>query len=131
MPHPDLEVHKFVIEVEGGATSEVPVLGADKIEFKIPESSKYTVTIFFKVKNNKLTDLKYKQVVKKAGIPIKTRENELGTYEPSDELLSVTFPQDESPGGYFIRGTYPAQSTYYANGEELTVVDWTLEITKK
>lgn len=130
--HPDLDILKFVVNIEGREPDVVEVKGNDKIVFKIPENSKYSMTVYFTVANNSLKGLKYKQVIKKGGIPFKTRELEFGAdYDPSEEIYSKTFPEDQTPGGYFIRGTYYATSTYYANGEELMAVDWTLEIVKK
>lgn len=131
--HPDLEIIKFVIQVEGKEPATVQVAGADKIVFKIPESSKYNSTVYFKVKNRPLKNLKYKQIVKKAGVTIKTREEEIGQeFEPSEEeIYSKTFPDDETPGGFFVRGSYYCTSQYYAGDEELILADWVLEIGKK
>ncbi|CCE86511.1 Piso0_005006 [Millerozyma farinosa CBS 7064] len=125
-----LEIVKFGIEINGGEEIFVDVLGADKIEFKIPESSKYVTTLYFRVKDKPIKGFKYKQVVKKHGLTVKSREIDIGDYEPSDELYSKRFPEDETPGGFLVRGVYPATSTYYVNGEEVSV-DWTLEIVKK
>lgn len=131
--HPDLEILKFVANIEGREPLEVIVKGADKIDIKIPENSKYSMTVFFHVKNRTLKNLKYIQVIKKAGVTVKQRELEIGEeFEPSEEkVYSKTFPEDTTPGGFLFRGLYPATSTYYAGDEELMVVDWQLEITKK
>ncbi|KAK6201469.1 immunoglobulin E-set [Scheffersomyces amazonensis] len=131
--HPDLEVVKFTVEVgDSEETIDVQVEGVEDVIFNIPESSKFVTTIYFRVKNRELKDVKYKQVIKKAGVPIKTRDLELGpVFQPSDEIYSTAFPEDTTPGGFFFRGTYPATSTYYADGEELFTSDWTLTITSK
>ncbi|KAK6462314.1 immunoglobulin E-set [Scheffersomyces coipomensis] len=130
--HPDLQIIKFVVNVDGQEPSEVQVEGAEDIIFNIPESSKYYTTIHFKVKNRELKNVKYKQVVRKAGLVIKQRELDLGPeFQPSDEVYTTDFPEDTTPGGFFIRGTYPSTSTYYADDEELFTSDWTLTITKK
>lgn len=131
--HPDLQIIKFVVHVEGEEPVEVPVDGADSIEFKIPESSNYYTTVYFKVKNRTLKDLKYKQIVKRHGITFKQHEYEIGpSYEPSEETVySKDFAKDTTPGGFLVRATYPCTSTYYADGEELYTAEWTLEITKK
>lgn len=131
--HPDLKIIKFVVHVEGKDPVTVDVAGADKIEFKIPESSNYYTTVYFQVKNRTLTDLKYKQVVKRHGITFKQHDYDIGpSYEPSDETVySKDFEKDTTPGGFLVRATYPCTSTYYAGDEELYTVEWTLEITKK
>ncbi|CCE85410.1 Piso0_005006 [Millerozyma farinosa CBS 7064] len=124
-----LEIVKFGIEINGGEETFVDVLGADKIELKIPESSKYVSILYFRV-NKPIKGFKYKQVVKKHGLTVKSREIDIGDYEPSDELYSKAFPEDDTPGGFLVRGVYPATSTYYVNGEEVSD-EWTLEIVKK
>jgi hypothetical protein len=127
---PDFEVIKFEVTVEGGESFDVPVKDADSIHIKVPENSKYVTTIHFKVKKD-LKGFTYKQQVKKAGIVVKTREIELGDYEANDEVYSKEFPEDTTPGGFLFRGQFPAVSTYCANGEELLVVEWITEVTKK
>lgn len=129
--HPDLEVIKFEVRVEGKEPVFVQVAGADSIDFKIPENSKYVTVIHFKVKNRSLKNLRYKQVVKKGGFALKTKEIELGDYEPSDEIYAKETPEDTTPGGFMFRGSYPAESTYYVGDEELYTAEWSLEITKK
>lgn len=129
--HPDLEIIKFIANIEGEEPREVQVLD-EHLHIKIPEHSKYSMTIYFKVHNRALDNVKYTQIIKKAGIVVKQRDLELGPhFEPSEETYSTTFPEDTTPGGWIMRAKYPAQSIYYAGDEELMTVDWTLEITSK
>lgn len=135
MTHPDVTIQQFTVNVVG-REPEVVVVSPDKpIHFKIPESSKYTMTIRFSVQNNTLKDFKYHQTIKRAGLTVKLREMEVGPeFAPSTEenpYYEVTFPEDETPGGFLVRAQYPSTSTYYANGEELWTSEWTLEIVKK
>lgn len=129
--HPDLEILRFTVKVEGKEPVTVSAGDNDEVEFKIPESSSYTFTLHFKVKNRALNNLRYKQVVKRHGLTVKSRELDIGDFEPSTEEYSKEFPPDTTPGGFLVRGAYNATSTYFAGEEELKVVDWTLEITKK
>lgn len=128
--HPDVEIIQYSVVIEGRDPITVPVSGADKIEIKIPENSKYVITAHFKTKRV-LKDFKYQQVVKKHGVTVKNRSLDVGTYEPSDKVYSKEFPEDTTPGGFLIRGVYPATSTYFDGDEELMTVEWSLEITKK
>ncbi|KAK6454783.1 immunoglobulin E-set [Scheffersomyces xylosifermentans] len=130
--HPDLEVQKFTVIIEGrDEPLVVPVLGQE-IHVTLPENSKYQMTVHFKVKNRTLKNLHYKQVVTKAGITIRTTELFLGEeLEPSEELYTREFPEDTTPGGFFIRGQHSGHATYTADKEVLMSGDWTLEITKK
>ncbi|EMG49963.1 hypothetical protein G210_5043 [Candida maltosa Xu316] len=129
--HPDLQIIKIVININGKEPFEVPVKDADSIDVKIPGGVKYHMTLHFQVKNKKLEDIRYIQVVKKAGITIRTRELEIGTYEPSDETYSKDFPEDETPSGWLTRGNYNCASTYYTGQDELFKNDWNLEIVAK
>lgn len=127
----EVEIVKFVTKVEGiDEPIETPVAGADKVEVKIPESSNYVMTIHFRAKND-LKNFRYKQVVKRKGITVKSREVEIGDYTASDEVYSKEFPQDSTPGGFFIRGVYNATSNYQANDKDVLVVEWSLEIVSK
>lgn len=128
--HPDFIPVEFVLNVKGKDPKRIPVEGQDSINVEIPGGSKYTMTLRFKVKNRNLTDLKYKQVVKKGGITIRSREVEIGTYDASEtEIYEKTFAEDETPGGWIMSGTYYCTSTYFAGDEQLIVNDWTLQIT--
>ncbi|KAI5954279.1 hypothetical protein KGF54_002054 [Candida jiufengensis] len=129
--HPDFIPIKMETFIEGESEPRiVQVAGNDKIEFKIPGGVKYYTKFYFQVKNRKLENLLYKQIVKKGGVTIRSREIPLGSYEPSDEIHTIDFPEDETPGGWLMRATYYATSTYSAGDEILIVNDWTLEITK-
>lgn len=129
--HPDLDILRFTVKVEGHEPVTVNAADEDKIEFKIPENSTYTFTVHFLVKNRPLKGLRYTQVIKRHGVTVKNRELEIGDYEPSTSEYSKEFPADTTPGGFLVRGLYNATSTYFAGDEELKAVEWTLEITKK
>ncbi|CAK7895262.1 hypothetical protein CAAN1_10S01530 [[Candida] anglica] len=130
--HPDLEILKYVLEVEGSEPQDIIVKGAEKIDIKIPEGSKYSITVYFHVKNRELVDLKYTQVIKKLGIVLKQRDLQIGdSFAPSTETYTKKFAEDVTPSGWATRGSFPATSTYYAGDELLYSVEWTLEITKK
>ncbi|CAI5757260.1 unnamed protein product [Candida verbasci] len=127
--HPDLEIISIIVEVEGKEPNIILVKGQDSVDVVIPGGVKYTMTLQFKVLNNKFENFTYKQNVKKLGVTVRSREVDMGTFEPSDEVYSYKFPPDETPGGWMMRGKYQAVSTYFANGKQLIANDWTLEIT--
>ena len=55
-------------------------------------------------RTKKYEDLRYIQVAKRI-ITIRTRELEIGTYEPSEETVyTKDFPEDETPGSWLARG---------------------------
>ncbi|CAN3355161.1 hypothetical protein DICA3_C20538 [Diutina catenulata] len=126
----NLVVTKFSVSVEGAEPFDVEVGGPD-LRVKIPESSKYVTTVHFKVTGASVKAFQYKQVAKKAGIPIKSRDILVGDYEPSDTEYSFPFPEDTTPGGFLMRGSYPITSTYIIDGEDKTVIEWTTEVVAK
>ncbi|KAG5418245.1 hypothetical protein I9W82_003773 [Candida metapsilosis] len=132
VPHQDFVPHQNVLQVKGQEPVVFELEGrTEGIHVKIPGGAKYFTKLRFKIKNRKMENLNYKQVVKKGGIPIKTKEVDLGTREPSEtEIYEVDSPEDETPSGWLTRGTYYATTTYYEGDKELFSTQWTLEITK-
>ncbi|RCK64161.1 Rho GDP-dissociation inhibitor [Candida viswanathii] len=129
--HPDFQIIKFVIHIHDGEDVEVPVKGADLIHFQLPGGIKYHMTLHFQVKNRRYENVKYIQVVKKAGITIRTTEYEIGSYDPSEEVYTKDFPESDTPGGWLTRGNYQNVSTYYEGDEVLIATPWTLELVAK
>lgn len=130
--HPDFQVLKFTVKLDGNEERETQVLDNDNIVVEIPEGTEYVMTIHFHVTGNTLKDLKYKQVVKKGGITVRTREVKIGDeFEKREEVYTVTFDPDTTPSGMFFRGNFNCTSTYHANGDELYEVPWLLTVTKK
>lgn len=102
------------------------------LHFVIPEHSTYTVVIQYRVKKTPIKKLNYYEVVKKGGIPLKTRKQYIADEaEPTENYQTITFPPDKVPGGMFLRGTYPATSTFYEDGKEIITCPFSLELAKK
>lgn len=130
--HDDLDIIKFIINFDDGSLREVPVAAVDKVVVSIPEGTNYQMTIVFKVSNRTLKNIKYKQVIRKGGIPLKSKEFFMGDeFAPSEEEYTKQFEKETTPAGFLYRGTFPSTSTYFAGDEELFTSDWTLEVTKK
>ncbi|KAK6457814.1 immunoglobulin E-set [Scheffersomyces xylosifermentans] len=107
-----------------------------RLHFILPENSTYRLTLKYKVKKQPLRNLTYKQVVTKGGIPVKSKKwpiKELSDVNIHDEEEhhEVTFPEDDIPGGLMFRGTHPATSVLYAEGQEVWKMDWLIEVVKK
>ncbi|ODQ78103.1 hypothetical protein BABINDRAFT_40153 [Babjeviella inositovora NRRL Y-12698] len=145
-PLPDFQVISLIINYDDGLPSVELITGnvdgsdaGAQLHFRVPEYAKYFTTFNFIVRNRTLKNIKYKQVVKKAGIPFRTRMVEIGPeFAPNDPkngpaIYSVDLPGEETPGGFLVRGLYSAHSTYYAGPEEEIILEspWTLEIVKK
>lgn len=129
--HENLVLIKNTMRVEGKEPIDFQILGVEAIHVKIPEGTKYRQTLQFEVKGRKLKNFRLHQEFKKAGITVRTRDLEFGEYEESEEPLTVDYPEDETPSGFFARGVVHATSMYYDGDELLISHDWTLEIVKK
>lgn len=130
--HPDIEILKIVLQVEGDEPKEIQVLGNPAIHFDIPEGSEYFMTLHFTVANNTLKELKYKQEIKKAGFVVKSREVYVGDeFAPREEPYAVDFAKDTTPTGFMFRGNFNCTSTYTESGEFMFAQDWTLTVSKK
>ena len=129
--HPDFQIIKFVLHVEGQEPKEVQVKDADEIHIQLPGGIKYYMTLHFQVKTQRYENVKYIQVVKKAGITIRKNELEIGSYDPSEEIYTKDFPESDTPGSWLARGNYQNVSTYYEGDKELFATPWTLELVAK
>lgn len=134
-----IELVAMVIDIEGYEEvlefSQAMENPPQKLHFILPESSTYHLSIRFKVTKRPLKNLKYYQVVKKHGLPFKTRDIEITPIAEVNNNESpehvFKFPPDTLPGGALIRGKYPAQSKFYEDGKEIFACDWIIEIVKK
>lgn len=133
-----LELIALSIEVEG--YDKVLEYSQDmenmpqQLSFILPEHSKYYLTIKYKV-TQPLKNLVYHQVVKKGGFVFKQRKDIMAeTAHPNDESTPhhvCKLPVDKIPGGSIVRGTFPATSNFYADGELILVANWTIKVVKK
>ncbi|KAI5957037.1 hypothetical protein CANMA_004450 [Candida margitis] len=127
--HPDFIPYQYVVYVEGKDPETVQIEGSESVHTKIPGGVKFHQVVRFKVKNRKMENLRFVQITKKAGITFKKTEIKLGTFEPSEtEIYEVETPEDETPGSWLTRGTYPCTTTYYEGDKELYTDSWTLEL---
>ena len=132
-----LDVVRMEIDVDG--FDEKVVYSTDmevvpeKMHMILPEYCTYHLTIYYRVKKRAIKNLHYYHGVKKAGIAIKTRNLDIGDVEPNegDTLHKAVFEADTLPGGYFIRGTYPANTIFLEDKKPIFNFDWNIEIAKK
>lgn len=103
--------------------------------FILPEGSLYTLKLKIKVLGQPLQDFHYHQVVKKGGIPFRTRWEKIAdvAHVNTDENPhhEAVLEPDQIPSGKFFRGTYPATSTFYSGGKAIFSTDWVIKISKK
>lgn len=135
----NFEMKSLIVTVEGsGDKIEVHEDGQDKPDdliFSVPENSKIILTFKYVVKHKPIKKLTYYQAIKKAGIPLKTRNEHISDYvepnTPERPVYTHTFSPEDVPGGFFARGTHPASSHFYEEGKEFLVIHWHVDIAKK
>lgn len=133
-----LEIVALSIEVNGHTLEfyqdmeDAPDDG--KIHFFLPENASYVLTLKYKVKRP-LTKLTYRQVVRKRGIVVRTRDEQITDEAPvnTEELPihTITLSPDSLPGGMLVRGNYLASSSFLEDGKEILSCPWKLDIIKK
>ncbi|ODV77382.1 E set domain-containing protein [Suhomyces tanzawaensis NRRL Y-17324] len=134
-----LDLESMIIDIVDHQTQLVYARDMEEmpqqLHFVLPEYSTYVLTVKYKVKKRDLGKLTYHQVVRKHGIPFKTRNEDVTKNAVITECPksphSVTFAPDTLPGGPFIRGTYDASSHFEEQGQKLLSVPWKIEIVKK
>jgi len=95
-------------------TQEVNLKGG--LEVKLQEGAEYQTQLTFRVQNEIVSGLKYKNVVKRMAIPVLKQELMLGSYGPDPtKANTVVFPRrewEEAPSGMMARGKYAAKTTF-------------------
>ncbi|XP_051134008.1 rho GDP-dissociation inhibitor 1-like [Andrographis paniculata] len=80
--------------------------------FTLKEGSKYSLNFTFRVSNNIVSGLKYKNTVWKTGLKVDSTKEMLGTFSPQPEPYSHEMPEDTTPSGMFARGSYSAKTQF-------------------
>lgn len=103
-------------------------------QIQIKEKTLFKIKITFKVQHELITGLKYKQVIKKAGIALDKVNNTIGSYAPNSLTkpeYTMTLPEIEAPSGLLGRGNYSIVSTFTDDDKnEHLVLNWSVKICK-
>ncbi|KAJ7638675.1 immunoglobulin E-set [Roridomyces roridus] len=99
----------------------------------IKEDVDYNVCIKFRVNHGVISGVRYKQVVKRAGIPVDTLDQMLGSYPPNKEPYTKNFDTDHSPKGMLARsGKYSVTSVVVDDDKEVYAkFEWTFKLEKE
>eukprot|EP00996_Jenningsia_fusiforme_P005741 NODE_6783_length_537_cov_2.196721_g6358_i0.p1 GENE.NODE_6783_length_537_cov_2.196721_g6358_i0~~NODE_6783_length_537_cov_2.196721_g6358_i0.p1 ORF type:complete len:125 (-),score=15.00 NODE_6783_length_537_cov_2.196721_g6358_i0:161-487(-) len=82
------------------------------LKFTIIEGITHTETLYFMVTQQPLVNLRRRIVTYKGFLPVHQEVQDLGSFDPSAEAYSVTFPTQTVPTGWKVRGSY-AQTINY------------------
>lgn len=103
-------------------------------QIQIKEKTLFKIKITFRVQNELITGLKYKQVIKKAGIALDKVNNTIGSYAPNSLTkpeYTMTLPEIEAPSGLLGRGNYGIVSTFTDDDKnEHLILNWSVNICK-
>ena len=97
----------------------------------IKEGADYRMKVKFRVQHEIVTGLKYKQVVKRAGIPVDKTEEMIGSYGPQVEPYTKAFLPEQAPSGMMARGHYTAKSRFEDDDKNVYLEwEWAFDIKK-
>lgn len=103
-------------------------------QIKIKEKTNFSIKIIFKIQNDLITGLKYKQSIKKAGITLDKVDNQIGSYAPNTKTkpsYSITLPEIEAPSGLLGRGNYSIVSKFIDDDKnDHLELNWSVNICK-
>jgi Rho GDP-dissociation inhibitor len=88
---------------------------AKGVTFVFKEGASYKMQHKFRVQNEIVSGLKYRNVVKRGPVQVMKTEEMLGSYGPNAEPNTIQVPRrewDEVPSGMMARGTYSATVTF-------------------
>lgn len=129
-----IELHGMTIVVDGHPPLEFLRDMEDmpqRLHFILPEYATYTLTVRFRTPNKQLLKLRYRQLVKKAGVTLNSRDHLLCDATTAGEMHSVTLPPETLPGGALLRGVYPATLKFCEDDDTVLRCKWTIELVNK
>lgn len=80
--------------------------------FVLKEGSHYNLRFTFRVSNNIVSGLVYKNTVWRAGVKVYTTKEMIGTFSPQTEPYTHEMPEETTPSGIFARGSYSARTQF-------------------
>ncbi|GFQ01689.1 rho gdp-dissociation inhibitor 1 [Phtheirospermum japonicum] len=110
---PEVKILSLAIKSPGRSDINLPIPDGENPKgtwFTLKEGSHYSLTFTFKVSNNIVSGLKYKNSIWKTGIRVDSRKEMIGTFSPQTELYTHEMPDETTPSGIFARGSYTAKT---------------------
>lgn len=99
--------------------------------FTLKEGSRYSLKFTFRVSNNIVSGLKYKNTVWKTGLKVDSTKEMLGTFSPQQETYTHEMPEDTTPSGMFARGSYSAKTQFLDDDKRVYLeLNYSFEIKK-
>ncbi|XP_057526985.1 rho GDP-dissociation inhibitor 1-like isoform X1 [Amaranthus tricolor] len=99
--------------------------------FTLKEGSRYKLKFTFQVNNNVVLGLKYTNTVWKTGLKVDSTKEMLGTFSPQAEPYDHEMPEETTPSGYFVRGSYSARTKFLDDDNKCYLeINYTFDIRK-
>ncbi|KAI3466519.1 hypothetical protein Pfo_023182 [Paulownia fortunei] len=99
--------------------------------FTLKEGSRYSLKFTFRVSNNIVSGLKYKNTVWKTGIRVDSTKEMIGTFSPQPEPYTHEMPKETTPSGIFARGSYSAKTQFLDDDNKCYLeLNYTFDIKK-
>ncbi|XP_011086231.1 rho GDP-dissociation inhibitor 1 [Sesamum indicum] len=99
--------------------------------FTLKEGSPYRLKFTFRVSNNIVSGLKYKNTVWKTGLKVDSTKEMIGTFSPQPEAYTHEMPEETTPSGMFARGSYSAKTQFLDDDNKCYLeLNYTFEIKK-
>ncbi|KAL8136686.1 hypothetical protein V2J09_002687 [Rumex salicifolius] len=100
--------------------------------FTLKEGSRYRLKFTFQVCGNIVSGLKYTNSVWKAGVKVYSTKEMLGTFSPQDEPYVYEMPEETTPSGIFVRGSYSSRSKFVDDDNKCYLeINYTFDIRKE
>ncbi|EPS69547.1 hypothetical protein M569_05220, partial [Genlisea aurea] len=132
----DPEVEILILAIKSPGRDDIilsiPKTGNPKGSwFVLKEGSRYSLQFTFRVSNNIVSGLKYKNNVWKTGIKVDNTKEMIGTFSPQAEPYTHQMPEETTPSGIFARGSYSARTQFLDDDDRCYLeLNYTFDIKK-
>jgi len=125
-------VESLIIVVQGGKTFDLNPndrkAQASKVHI-LKEGATFNMVLKFYVQREVVSSLKYMQFISRFGIRMEKSTQVIGSYGPSKDVMTYTFPEDNVPNGALVRGAYTAKARIVDDDDNIHLeMDWAFEI---
>ncbi|KAK6932825.1 Rho protein GDP-dissociation inhibitor [Dillenia turbinata] len=131
---PDVKILTLVIKSPGRPDNvlAIPEDGKPKgVWFTLKEGSRYSLKFTFQVTNNIVSGLKCVNTVWKTGVKVDSSKNMLGTFSPQPEPYTHELPEDTTPSGILVRGSYSAKTKFLDDDRKCYLeINYTFDIRR-
>ncbi|KAK4270983.1 hypothetical protein QN277_019745 [Acacia crassicarpa] len=131
---PEVKMLSLTIKTNGRDDIVLPVPESGKPVdpwFTLKEGSQYRLVFTFRVSHNIVSGLKYTNTVWRRGLRVDSTKEMIGTFSPREEAYTHEMPEETTPSGSFVKGTYTAKSKLLDDDKKCHLeINYTFSIRK-